>query len=127
MYMRKRALLIALAVIGLGLIGTGLSTLYQQQDWQTTEITNDKHMETFKEYHGFPLSWYGYTQTRIWYLSHWNPPYIPPKVYWFSLPSFLLDTAFWIAISSIGCIAIIKSMNVLHKARASKNLSVINI
>jgi hypothetical protein len=124
--MRNKTVLIALVVLALGLVGTGLSALYQQQDWQTTEITTDKHMETFKESHGFPLSWYGYTQTTIWYLSHWNPPYNPPKVYWFSLESLLLDASFWFAISFFVSIAI-KSVSILHKARASKNLSVINI
>jgi hypothetical protein len=125
--MRKKSVLIVVVILAFGLIGTGLSALYQQQDWQTTEITADKHMSTFKVSHGFPVGWYGYSQTTIWYTSHWNAPYIPPKIYWFSLESLLLDAAFWVAISFFVCIAAVKLVNKLRKTRASKNLSVVNI
>ncbi len=46
---------------------------------------------------------------------------------WFSLESLLLDAAFWIAITFFVSIATMKLVNILHKTRASKNLSVINI
>jgi len=124
--MRKKSALIALVILALGLIGTGLSALYQQQGWQTTEITEDEYMSTFKVSHSFPLSWYGYTQTRMWSTSHTNIPYNPPEVYWFSLESLLLDAAFWVAISFFVCIATMKSVNILRKTEASKNLSVVN-
>ena len=80
----------------------------------------------FKVSHGFPLGWYGYSQIFVGI-----PAFSPlPEIYWFSLVSLLLDAAFWIALSFFvaqGLIAIMKSVNILHKTRASKNLSVINI
>jgi len=118
--MRKRTLLIALAAIALGLIGTGLSTLYTQK-----EYFGEPPTVTVKESYGFPLGWQGYSWKVIGI-----PIFLPvptSKVYWLSLGPLLLDAAFWIAISSIGYLAIIKSMNMVHKARASKDLSVINI
>jgi hypothetical protein len=118
--MRKKSALIALAILALSLIGTSLSALYQQQDEQTTEITADEHMSTFKVSHGLPVGWYGYTQTRWWSTSHTNIPYNPPEIYWFSLESLLLDAAFWFAISFFVCIATMKSVNKLRKTRASK-------
>ena len=112
--MRKKTVLIALVILALGLVGTGLSALYQQQDWQTTEITTDKYMGTFNVFYGFPLSWHGYAHTTIWYLSHWNPPYNPPKVYWFSLESLLLDVAFWFVISFFVSFVALKSARALN-------------
>jgi len=116
--MRKRTLLIASAVIALGLIGAGLSTLYRQNI--ITDFTGKQGV--YKVSYGFPLGWYGHSHT-----VGGIPLFPSSETYWFSLESLLLDTAFWVAISSIGCVAIIKSMNMLHKTRASKNLSVINI
>ena len=118
MNLRKKYVLIALAIIAIGFVGTGLSTLYKQHDY----INFTGRQATYKESYGFPLGWYGYS-----YIVGGVPILSPIHVYWFSLLSLLLDTAFWIAISSVGCIAIVKSMNMLHKARATKNLSAINI
>jgi hypothetical protein len=112
--MRKRTLLIALAVIGLGLIFTGLSGLYT-----VFQLPENLWSGISKISYGFPFGWYGY-------FKRGHPDGFLP-VYWFSLESFLLDTAFWLGISTFGCFAIIKSMNMVHKARASKTLFVVNI
>jgi hypothetical protein len=117
-HLRKKNVLIALAIIAIGFVGTGLTTLYKQHEY----IDFTGRQATYKESYGFPLGWYGYS-----YIVGGVPILSPIHVYWFSLLSLLLDAAFWVVISSIGCIAIIRSMNMLHKARASKNLSVINI
>jgi len=116
--MRKRTLLIALAVIAIGVIGTGLSTLYRQNI--ITDFTGKQGV--YKISYGFPLGWYGHSHT-----VGGIPLFPSSETYWFSLESLLLDTAFWVAISFSVSIATIKSVNILHKARASKNLSVINI
>ena len=116
--MRKKYVLIALAIIAIGFVGTGLSTLNNQHEY----INFTGRQATYKGYFGFPLSWYGYS-----YIVGGIPILSPIHVYWFSILSLLLDTAFWVAISSIGYLAIIKSMNIFHKTRASKNLSIINI
>jgi hypothetical protein len=114
--MRKRTLLIALVILALGLIGTGLSALYQQNE--RIHITTMGF--TRKVSYGFPLSWYGYSDTRgIW---------VPfSMTNWFSLESLVLDAVFWFAISFFVSLGAIKSVNILHKRVASKNLSVINI
>ena len=125
--MRKKSALIALVILALGLVGTVLSTLYMQNEF-IGEATPAGAVGTFKVFYGFPISWYGYsvTDTIGGFTTHfWGISL--PKIYWFSVGSLLLDAAFWIAISSFACIAIIKSVNILHKARASKNLSVINV
>jgi len=119
--MRKKTVLIVLVILALGLIGTGLSTLYEHD-----ELFGSMLGGTFKASYGFPLGWHGYS-TNYGGPIRLFPSTPPPVDYWFSLESFLLDTVFWFAISSIGCIATIKSMNILHKARAAKNLSVVNI
>jgi hypothetical protein len=115
--MRKKTVLIALTILALGLIGTGLSTLYTQN-----EYIGYPPIVTVKESYGFPLGWYGYShiETMI-YTFH------PPEIYWFSLGSLLLDATFWIAISFFVSFTAMKSVNMSHKTRASKNLSVINI
>jgi hypothetical protein len=118
--MRKKSALIALVILALGLIGTSLSTLYKQNE-HVGDIT--ARIVTFKVSYGFPLSWYGYSRT-----SMGMPTFSPiPEIYWFSLESLLLDAAFWFAISFSVCIATMKSVNMLRKARASKILSVIDI
>jgi hypothetical protein len=124
--MRKKTALMILIILGFGLIGTSLSTLYTQNEFNR-DIKATTRNDTFKVSHGFPVGWYGYTQTSIWYLFHWTPPSISPKIYWFSPESLLLDAAFWLAISFFVCVATMKSVNILHKRRASKNLSVIDI
>lgn len=112
-HMRKRTLLIALAVIALGLIFTGFSGLYT-----VFQLEGNFWSGISRISYGFPLGWYGHVRRG-------HPDGFLP-VYWFSLESLLVDAAFWIAISSIGCLATIKSMNMFHKTGASKNLSVIN-
>jgi hypothetical protein len=119
--MRKRTLLIALAVIALGLIGTELSTLYKQNEYIGIGGPLHNPLGTIKTSYGFPLGYYGYS------IDEYDLRIHGPQIYWFSLGSLLLDAAFWFAISSIGCISIIKSMNIFHKTRASKKLSVINM
>jgi hypothetical protein len=116
--MRKRTLLIALAVIAIGLIGTGLSTLYRQNI--ITDFTGKQGV--YKVSYGFPLGSYGHS-----HILGGIPIFPSSETYWFSLGSLLLDAAFWIAISFFVSVATIKSVNILQKARASKNLSVINI
>jgi hypothetical protein len=118
MIIKKRtAILIAVVILALGLIGTGLSALYEQNEFITFE---GGPMGTLKASYGFPLSWYGYSQEEV------LAPISTPKMYWFSLESFLLDTALWLAISSFVCITAIKSVMVFRKARDSKILSAIN-
>jgi hypothetical protein len=116
--MRKKSVLTVLAILVLGLIGTSLSTIREQNEFITFD---GGPMGTWKFSYGFPLSWYGYSQAVV------LAPVPTPKTYWFSLESFLQDAAFWVAISFFVSFAAIKSVNVFHKARASKNQSVINI
>lgn len=131
MVIKKRTvILIALAILVLGLVGTGLSTLYEQSGY-----TESSSSVIFRVSYGFPLSWHGYSQNytiqkeaaRV-LLASYAPliPYIPPKIYWFSLESLVLDAVFWFAISFFVCVAAIKSVRILRKARASKMLSAIN-
>jgi hypothetical protein len=119
--MRTRILLITMAILVLGLIGTGLSTLYRRDEGTFLPIPGK--VGTTKVSYGLPLSWYGYS------IKDEGPPTFtpPPKVYWFNLEPFFLDIAFWFAFSSIVCLAIFIPVNMLSKTRASKNLSVINI
>jgi len=113
--MRTRILLIALAVLAVGLIGTSLSSLCENQN-EMIEVRPfaPNHWVSF----GFPVSWYGYREQTY-------PELDGARFYWFSLGSFLVNTAFWIAISTLGYFVVAISINMLHKARASKNLSVI--
>jgi hypothetical protein len=115
--MRKKTVLIALIILALGLIGTGFSALYEQGEFIVTNFP----MGTRKVSYGFPLMWYGYSYAVVMF------PVSTPRLYWFSLESLLLDAAFWFAISFVVCIATMKSVNMLHRTRVSKNLSVINI
>jgi len=114
--MRKRMLLVALAIIGLGMIATGLSTLYRYRGY-----SGELPVVTFTESRGFPMGWYGYSQIVE------MMPTLHPQVYWYSVGSLLLDAVFWIAISSIGYVAIVKSISMVHKKGATNNLSVINV
>ena len=119
MRLRKKSVLIVLVILALGLVGASLSALYEHDE--EFGILNG----TFKASYGFPVGWHGYSTNYGGAIL--LPPHTTPVFYWFSLEAFLLDAAFWIAISSFTCIAIIKSVNILHKVRASKNLSTINV
>jgi hypothetical protein len=115
--MRKKTVLIALVILALGLVGTGLSALYWQQDGQITEKTADKYMFTFKVSYGFPVAWHGYSGTGFsWLNSYWGAPLggYYPEIYWFSLGSLLLDAAFWFAISSFVSFVAIASARALN-------------
>jgi hypothetical protein len=118
-HLRKKTVLSILVILAIGLLGTGLSTLHMQN-----EYIGDLSVGTFKESYGFPLGWYGYSQTET---AITNVLHLPPEVYWFSLGSLLLDAAFWFAISFLVCFAAMKSVSILHKRRASKKLSTINV
>jgi hypothetical protein len=111
--MRKKTVLIVLGILAFGVIGTGLSAFYTM-----SQLEGNIWAGILKVSYGFPLGWYGYAQ-RV-------HPYFPP-VYWVSLEALLLDTVFWLAISTGGCFVIVKLMNILHKTRASKSLPVIDI
>lgn len=115
--MRKNTVLIVLAILALGLIGTGFSALYEQGEF----IVDSFPMGTIKVSYGFPLVWYGYSYAEVMI------PVSTPRSYWFSLESFLLDIAFWVTISFLVWVATMKSVSMLRKRRASKNLSVINM
>lgn len=118
MEMRERTLLIVLMVLALGLVETGLSSLY-------TQSTIDKLGGTIyiiRVSCGFPFIWYGYETI---HQLHMFPQESLPE-YWYSLELLLIDAAFWIAISSIACFVAIRAMNMSHKRKSSK-LSVINI
>jgi hypothetical protein len=105
------AILVAVAILALGVIGTSLSTLYKQN-----EYIGYPPMVTFKESYGFPLGWHGYSVTE----GSAIPVIPPPLTYWFSLESLLLDAAFWFAISFFACVATMKSVKVLLRTIASK-------
>jgi len=114
--MRNKSVLFVLVILAIGLIGTGLSSLYTQKGYtDTLGMTT-----TFKVSYGFPLGWYGYSQTYQGVLAQ---PILPPRTYWFSLESFLLDFALYFAVSFFVTLATIRSMSMLHKTRTSKNLS----
>lgn len=110
--MRKRPFVIVLIILAFAVIGTVLSTLYtsEYRDFVVHNIS-----------YGLPISWHGHELVG-------GPAYpgFVHELYWFSLESFLLDIAFWFAISSLVVIAAMKSMNILRKTRASKKLSAIN-
>jgi hypothetical protein len=113
--MRKKSVLLALVILTLGLVGTGLSALYQQNEQIDRTLLGFTHKVSY----GFPLAWHGYSFTIG--AVHF------PEIYWFSLGSLLLDAVFWVAISFFVCTATMKSVSILQKTRASRNLSVINI
>jgi len=115
--MRQKTALMILIILGFGLIGTGLSAFYEQNEL----VGKGSNMHILKATYGFPMRWYGYSQQQAFSA---NPI---PKFYWFSLESLLLDAAFWFAISFFACIATMKSVNILRKTRASKTLPVIKI
>jgi hypothetical protein len=106
--MRKRIVLIVLTILGLGLVATGLSSLYRQDEY--TNFTG--RLATYKVFYGFPVGWYGYSE-----LVGGAPILNPIYVYWYSALSFLLDIAFWIAISSIGCFVILRSVSRLDRTK----------
>jgi hypothetical protein len=112
MYMRKKSVPIALVILEIGLVGTGLSTLYKKNELTVNPLT-------YKAFYGFPLSWYGYSEQIV--------SLDGTMVYWYSAEFFLIDTAFWFAISFFVSFAAIKSANILRRTRTSKNLSVFNI
>jgi disulfide bond formation protein DsbB len=115
--MRQKTALMIVIILGFGLIGTGFSAFYEQNEL----VGEGSDMHILKTTYGFPMRWYGYSQQQAFSA---NPI---PKFYWFSLESLVLDTAFWVVISFFACFAIMKSVNTLRKTRTSKNLSVINI
>jgi hypothetical protein len=112
--MRKRTLAIVLTILAFTVIGTILSTFYtdKYQDFVVHRVS-----------YGFPISWHGYEM--IGGPAQSIAPH-PTEIHWFSLESFLLDIAFWFAISSLAVIVTMKSVNMLRKTRASKKLSVIS-
>jgi hypothetical protein len=115
--MRTKSALIVLAVLALGLVGIGLSTLYTQNEYSAS-ITGTIEKDVSKVSHGFPLGWYGYTQTYSWnksYSGHWGPPpFVATKISWFSLESLLLDVSFWFAISFFASLTAIRSARTLN-------------
>ena len=111
-------ILISVITLALGVIGTGLSTLLERNERIESSVI-------FKASYGFPLAWHGYSQNYSLQSAGWGP-YIPPKIYWLSLGSLLLDAVFWFAISFFVCLAVVKSTTTVRKA-ASKILSVIDI
>jgi hypothetical protein len=114
--MRKKTALIVLVILALGLVGASLSALYEHDERFGTILGG-----TFKASYGFPLGWHGYSTTYGGPIRLF-PSTPPPVDYWFSLESFLLDIAFWSAISSLAVIA-----TMFYKTKAFKKLSVINI
>ena len=107
--MRKKSVLIALVILAFGLVGTGLSTLYKQNE----QIAITLMGFTQKVSYGFPLGWYGYSfaVTGIPRNDYWG---LPPLSYWFSLESLLLDVAFWFAISFFVSFVALKSARALN-------------
>jgi len=116
--MRNRSVLFVLVILAMGLIGTGLSTLYTQRD----DTGVHGLLVVTKVSCGFPIGWYGYSLISGDVLRALPPS---PSFYWFSLESFLLDFALWFAVSFFVTFTTLKSVNMLHKTRTSKNLSLI--
>jgi len=112
--MRKRTLLVAMAILALGLIGLSLSAQYQQPN----ELIL-KPLWTVKTSYGFPLSWYGYSEQIV--------SLDGKSIYWYSVESLLIDSVVWFAISFFVCVATFKSVNISQRTRASRNLSAINM
>ena len=107
--MRKKTALIVVVILAFGLVGTGLSALYKQNEGIVITLMGF----TRKESYGFPLGWYGYSfaVTGIPHKGYWG---LPPLSYWFSLESLLLDVAFWFAVSFFVSFAAIKSARALN-------------
>jgi hypothetical protein len=101
--MRKKSALIVLVILALGLVGASLSSLYEHDEFFGNLLGG-----TFKASYGFPLSWHGYST------NYGGPPVSWPVFYWFSLEAFLLDVAFWFAISFFVSLAAIKSARALN-------------
>lgn len=114
--MRKKTALIVLVILALGLVGASLSALYEHGELTQGTLLGG----TFKASYGFPLGWHGYST------NYGGPPLVYPSTwpvfYWFSLESFLLDIAFWSAITSFAVFC-----TMFYKTRAFKKLSVIKI
>jgi hypothetical protein len=107
--MRKRALLVAIAVLALGLIGTVGSSLFQQPN----EVIFTPYY-TVKASYGFPLSWHGYSEQIV--------SLDGKAIYWYSVEYLLIDTGLWFAVSFFVCIAILKTASILRNRRASTEL-----
>jgi hypothetical protein len=90
---KRTVILIALMTLALGLIGTGFSTLYEQDVFILPE---NQETITSKVSYGFPLAWHGYSITE----PNFPPPIMPGATYnptyWFSLESL-----FWMVCSGL--------------------------
>lgn len=113
--MRKKSVLVALAIFALGLTGMGLSTLYSQNKYIEYTTTNKV---TFGVSYGFPLGWHGHTVTDTRGNRFWG---LPPEVYWFSLESLLANITFWFVISSFVSLSAIKSARALNLVSIARN------
>jgi hypothetical protein len=107
---RRKNALIVLVILAFGLIGTGLSAFREQSEF----ISVGSGLGTWQVAYGFPLGWYGYSEPHLMVVM------TPNKIYWFSSESFLLDTAFWLAISSSAFIVAIQLEKMLRKTKAPK-------
>ena len=106
--MRKKTVLIALVILAFGLVGTGLSTLYKQNEGIVITLMGFTREVSY----GFPFGWYGYSFTVTGIPDyHWG---LPPLSYWFSLESLLLDVAFWFVISFFVSFVALKSARALN-------------
>jgi hypothetical protein len=118
---RKRTVfLVVLTTLALGLVGTSLSTLYEQD---VLMLPKNQETITFKVSYGFPFAWHGYSITEPNFPPHmpgatYNPTYNP--TYWFSLESISLDGLFWFTISFFVSATAVKSVQMLLKTIASK-------
>jgi len=99
--MRKRTLLIVLAIFVFGSVGTILSSFY---------FSLYQDFVVYKTSYGFPIGWHGH-DTEGGHIGSWI------DVDWFILESLLLDIAFWFAISLLAVVATIKAVNILHTRR----------
>ena len=97
--MRTRHVLTVLVVFALGLVGTLISGFYEQ-DLSKPGLS--------KIGYGFPLFWHGHSS--IVYPAM-------PTVYWYSLESFVLDTAFWCFIFAALALVL---LTLLHTRKASQ-------
>ena len=103
--MKKRTLLIVLAILLLASVGTILSSFY---------LSIYQNFVVYKTSYGFPIGWHGHESAGGVALE----PFYDAD--WFSLESLFLDIAFWFAISSLPVVATIKAVSMLHKGRMDR-------
>jgi len=97
--MRNGTLLILLAILVLGSVGTIFSSFY---------LSIYQNFVVYRTSYGFPFGWHGHEVAGGFALE----PIVDFN--WFSLGSLLMDITFWLVMSSLAVVATIKAVNMLH-------------